>query len=245
MGRLPDKGTWFGKLLRLPLRLLPRESRVRIVKGPAKGFRWIVGASTHGYWLGSYEMEKARLFARSIPPDGVVYDIGAHVGYYSLIAARAVGPGGSVVAFEPDARNLRFLKAHVSTNNLDHIEVVGAAVGVSTRSGASFLVGDHPATGRLDDLGTQPVEVVSLDDFVTGRDRGPDILKIDIEGGEVEALRGARSLLTRYHPLIFLATHGSDAERLSLETLTDAGYGVEKLDVDEYLARPREGAGSD
>jgi len=238
MGRLPDRGTRLGRLVRAPLSLLPSGSRVRIVKGPARGFRWIVGASTHGYWWGSYEVDKARLFARYLRRGGVVYDIGAHVGYYSLIAARAVGPEGSVVAFEPDARNLSFLEEHVRSNELDQVEIVRAAVGASTRSDARFLVGDHPATGRLHELGTQPVEVVSLDDFLTGRDRGPDIVKIDIEGGEAEALSGARRLLMRYRPLVFLATHGSHAERLSLKILSDVGYDPEKLDEGEYIVRP-------
>src|SRR6267143_3626666 len=76
-----------GKLLRLPLRLLPKQAVVPVLQGELRGTRWIVGSSTHGCWLGTYEHENQRLFASLVLASGLVYDLGANVGFYTLLAA--------------------------------------------------------------------------------------------------------------------------------------------------------------
>ncbi len=108
-----SRQTVVGKLLRLPLRLLPDGMAVPVLQGPLKGKRWLVGSSTHGCWLGSYEYEKQRLFAKKIKAGAVVFDIGANVGFYTLLTAMLVRPEGRVVAFEPVPRNIDFLRKHI------------------------------------------------------------------------------------------------------------------------------------
>ncbi len=76
-----------GRAMRLPLRLIPRHWAVPVIQGPLKNMRWIVEAGTHGCWLGTYEWEKAQRFAQEIRPGMVVFDIGAHAGFYSLLAS--------------------------------------------------------------------------------------------------------------------------------------------------------------
>ena len=105
--------TFYGKILRLPLKLIPKRMVVPIVRGPLRGKRWIVGASTHGCWLGSYEYQKQSIFKKTVKSGYVVYDIGAHVGFYTLLSSVLVGTQGKVIAFEPVQRNLEYLKKHV------------------------------------------------------------------------------------------------------------------------------------
>ncbi len=97
--------TLVGRLLRLPLRLIPPQSQFRIRSGPAKGLKWIVGTSDHGTWLGTYEFEKQQRFAELLSPGDVVFDLGAHAGFYTILASKRVGSMGHVFAFEPFPRN--------------------------------------------------------------------------------------------------------------------------------------------
>src|SRR5215475_14063057 len=106
-----DRMTLPGKLLRLPLRLLPKRMVVRIHRGRAKGLKWIVGSSTHGCWLGTYELEKHLALERYVKPGMVVYDVGAQAGFFTLIFSRLVD-GGQVIAFEPLPENLDHLLFH-------------------------------------------------------------------------------------------------------------------------------------
>src|SRR5689334_1113570 len=91
-----------GRAARLPLRLIPSGARMPVLQGPLKGMRWTAGAHTHGCWLGSYELSKQQLFARTLKPGGVLYDIGANAGFYTLLGSRLLGPEGRVYAFEPN-----------------------------------------------------------------------------------------------------------------------------------------------
>src|SRR5713226_9302198 len=76
-----------GRVLRAPLRLLPPALQVPVMQGRLKGKWWVVGSRVHGYWLGSYEWEKRIDFERAVPLAGTVFDIGANVGYYTLLAS--------------------------------------------------------------------------------------------------------------------------------------------------------------
>ena len=79
--------SFVGKLARLPLRLIPKKAVLPILQGQLRGKKWVVGAGNHSYWLGSYEMHKRQAFEREVKPGMVVFDVGANVGFYSLLAA--------------------------------------------------------------------------------------------------------------------------------------------------------------
>ncbi len=232
--------------MRLPLRLVPRSLPVPVLQGKLRGKWWIAGASNHGCWLGSYEYDKRRLFEKIVSPGSIVFDVGANVGFYTMLASVLVGKGGSVYAFEPVPRNLHFLKRHMQMNRLKNVTVVEAAV--SDYGGkAAFDVGAGPAVGRLETHGQLEVEVVNLDGLIkNGKVPPPDFIKLDIEGGEGAALRGARSTLAQSHPTIFLATHGPGVHRECCEFLQSMGYELQPIcgqslaDTDEVLAT-REG----
>jgi len=72
---------------------------VPILQGPLRGKKWIVGSQRHAFWLGGYEPHLQRLIAREVKPGEIFYDVGANVGFYSLLASVLVGPG-KVFAFE-------------------------------------------------------------------------------------------------------------------------------------------------
>ena len=81
--------------LRWPLRLIPPNQPVPVLRGPLRGYRWVAGAATHGCWLGTYDDEWQRRFALAARKVDVVFDVGAHAGYYTLIAAvSAAATGG-------------------------------------------------------------------------------------------------------------------------------------------------------
>jgi len=234
----------FGRLLRLPLRLLPGWVVVPILQGPLRGRRWIVGAATHGCWLGSYEMVKQRIVASLLRPGDVVYDLGANVGFYTLLASVGVGPTGKVHAFDPFPENVRFLHRHVQLNRLGNVFVHQCAV--SDASGLDRFAGEAGRCGgRLSPRGDLSVRTVTLDDFVFKEKRPmPCLMKVDIEGGEVRALRGARQTLAQGRTLLFVATHGAAAHTECCELLTSLNYSITSVEgaspesSNELLARP-------
>jgi FkbM family methyltransferase len=228
-----------GRALRFPLCLLSPEARIPVLQGPLRGKRWIVGSSNHGCWLGSYEYAKQRIFSALIRPGDTVFDLGANVGFYTLLASILVGPEGRVYSFEPVPRNLHYLRAHLDLNRIRNCSVWPVAVGRSEGTGY-FDPGPDHSMGHLrtDTRSGLTVRTVSLDALIArGELPPPAVIKCDIEGGEAEALAGARETLTAYAPTIFLATHGRDIHRNCCGFLTDIGYHLTALgDADEILA---------
>jgi FkbM family methyltransferase len=222
-----------GKLLRLPLKLLPGGMVLPVMQGPLKGMRWIVGAGDHGYWLGSYELDFQRQFAHTLKPGQVVLDIGAHVGFYTLLASRLVGPGGSVHAFEPLPRNMRFIERHIEINHLQNVTLHESAV--SDRQGlAWFGSGSSNSTGRLTGDGQFNIQVTSLDAlYEEGVLSAVDAMKIDVEGAEYHVLSGGLRMLETQHPVIFLATHGREPRKRCLDLLTSLSYRLRPINAPE------------
>ena len=231
-----------GKFLRSFLRLIPAKAQVRILQGKLKGQKWIVGSGVHGCWLGSYELEKQQLFEKTIQAGKVVFDLGANVGFYTLLSSVLVGSKGKVVAFEPLPRNLVFLRQHMSINHVDNVTIMDAAVSDTTGT-ITFDTGPHSSMGKIAENGTLKVTTVVLDTlFEMGEIPAPDYMKIDIEGAELMALQGATRVLDKYHPTIFLATHGKEVHQKCLEFLTSLGYTLRSIneknleETDEVIA---------
>jgi FkbM family methyltransferase len=220
------------RALRLALEPLRRALvAVPILRGPLRGTRWIVAAGIHRCWLGSYEQEKLHLFARMLRPGSIVFDVGAHAGLYSLLAANRVGSDGHVYAFEPLPQNIDFLNKHLRLNALNNVTVISAAV--SDSSGIRhFKQAVDGYVGRLDDLGELCVSTVRLDDLYMNRQiLCPDLVKIDVEGAEYAVLQGAKDLLVRAHPTVFLAIHGKACRDDCVALLRWLGYSLSPLDA--------------
>jgi FkbM family methyltransferase len=218
------------RLIRLPLRLVPRERPLRVIGGPLRGARWVPGAGVHGYWLGRYEPAEVAIFTSLIASGATVFDAGAHVGYYTLIASRLVGATGHVVAFEPNPRNLIYLRRHVTLNDCANVRVIAAAV-ADVAGHAAFQDGTRDAEGLLAAGGTLDVETVTLDAIAYGTPGlpPPSVLKIDVEGAEQRVLAGAERLLAEAKPDILLSTHGRDNYVGCQTTLARHGYHVRQM----------------
>ena len=208
----------------------------RLLHGPLRGQWWIVGRANHGCWLGSYGFAKQRRFAELVKPGAVVYDIGAHVGFYTLLAATRVGPRGRVVAFEPLPRNLAFLRMHVSMNGMTNVVI--QAVAVADHHGIQrFDDSAGPSEGHLAAEGSLVVECVTLDELVaSGEIPPPDLIKIDVEGAELMVLRAGEATIRTHKPIIFLATHGADVHAPCCAWLEDVGYRLTNLDGESIHA---------
>ncbi|HSB88838.1 MAG TPA: FkbM family methyltransferase [Anaerolineales bacterium] len=195
-------------------------------------------------WLGTYEPEVTRAVRLLVHPGMTAYDLGANIGYVTMLLAKAVGETGRVVAVEPLPANLDRLRAAVELNRMEHrIRVVPKAVGAAGGP-ARFLVHRSPGMGRLEaGSGRGPgfesaidTEVVSLDDLVHEQDfPRPDVIKIDLEGGEVDALQGMRRILLEARPVLLIETHGQAEARGVWDLLTAAGYSLRDLDHDSRV----------
>jgi FkbM family methyltransferase len=236
--------------------LLPPAEHLPIATGYLAGWNWVADSSLESCLLGTYELENQHALLGLLEPKAVVFDVGANVGFFTLLAARAVGSAGTVVAFEPAPNALALLRRHLALNPRPNIQLVAAAVG-ATSGTAAFHTSSASSIGRLDAAGETMVQVVALDDEIdNGRLPIPDVIKIDVEGFEAAVLDGARRLLATRGPALIVSTHGSEAHGEVIRLLSELGYDVEALSgrdgdetfdvLGEVVARPaaRGGAGS-
>ncbi len=144
-----------------------------------------------------------------------MFDVGAHIGFISLFAALLVGKEGKVIAFEPDPRNCQVLRANSARNSLPQLQIVEAAVWSSSgplefgraSKASSNMEGRITAISSNSDDRIQ-VSGVSIDDFVF-RNGGtaPGILKIDVEGAELDVLKGAAEVVKSIRPVVICEVH--------------------------------------
>jgi FkbM family methyltransferase len=158
----------------------------------------------------------------------VAFDVGANVGYYTLLLSRGVGPKGLVIAFEPNPVNVAHLKEHLRLNKIGNVKIVEAAV--SDRKGTAFFSGEG-AMGKLSQNGT-PTTTVQLDNYPR-----PDFIKMDIEGGETAALRGSAKILAERRAIWFIATHGGMVRTEISALLTSQNYTLDWVTHSEVCAR--------
>lgn len=212
------------------------QNRVMVIEqGAGAGLKIDLTGAVLRYGLGLAEEAVQDALRTHVRPGSVFYDVGANVGFLSLIAARLTGPQGRVVAFEPVPDTLQQLRRNLEINGFTNVEVVGAAVGdapgrarlqVEKTSQTSHLaslsgMGTGEVAGEID------VEVVTLDQFIADGQPAPDVVKIDIEGAEVLALRGMQRLLATHRPTIICEIHGTLGA--VVEALHDHGYATQQL----------------
>ena len=155
------------------------------------------------YRYGIYEAGTIRVLRGCLRPEDVFVDIGASVGLMSLVASRLVGPRGRVFAFEPQEASFAFLTRNLVRNGAANVTPLRLAVG-STKGTLPLYARPRArgmatmVPGRDDGDPSAIVEVTAIDDFV--REQGIDrcrMLKVDVEGMDLEVLRGAQGLLSR------------------------------------------------
>jgi FkbM family methyltransferase len=240
--RLPVVGpclSWAGR------RLVPRDSLtwVQVQRGPAQGLWLHLNPRTgRAFFEGAVEPEVQNALQQFLRPGMIFYDIGANIGFFSLLAARIVGTAGCVLAFEADPAIAARLREHVTRNDFRAISVEEKAVW-SEPGTVSFARSD-PATSPDRGLGhivatgtgdTIQVNSVSLDKYVQTVP-APDFLKCDVEGAEVEVFRGAQRLLTEKRPGIICEMHSDANRRLLIEMFASFGYACKSPDENHVLA---------
>lgn len=162
-----------------------------------------------------YERETAAFLSQRIQPGMTCFDVGANVGAYVLQLAHWSAPEGRVVAFEPNEGARRVLATHIEWNGLsDRVEVVPTAVSAESGEHVLYAAGADgmsrlaEANNALAATAAQVrVPVTTIDDFCSSRRLRPDVLLIDIEGFEIQALRGARATIQSHRPLIVVEMH--------------------------------------
>lgn len=195
--------TRFAPALPLPLRLQP-------------GIWWIArnDAVSDELWQGVFEPNERALLGRLLAPGMVVLDVGAHAGFYTLNASKLVGPSGRVVAFEPSPRERERLRLHLRLNRCANVTVEAVALGETSGEGELFVF-DGRTTGcnsfhlaSTDGARRVTVPVRTLDEYVaTGIVDRADFVKMDIEGAELSALRGAERLFRTLRPVLLCELH--------------------------------------
>lgn len=156
--------------------------------------------------VGKYEPYETQLILRQAKVGGTVIDVGANIGYYTLILADKVGKNGKVYAFEPDKINFEILEKNIKENKLKNVVAIKAAIGSKNESKILYKseenLGDHklykpktPAKKR------EKVKIVRLDSFIKEK---MDLIKIDTQGWEPEVIEGAKEMIKKNKPVIFL-----------------------------------------
>ena len=175
---------------------------------------------------GEYIESEMALYKQLVKPGQVVVDAGANIGTHAVFFGRAVQPGGFVVAFEPQRVIFQMLCANVAVNGLRNVDARRAAVGAEpgalrvppwdysreTNFGSVRLEAEGPG---------EPVEVVPIDRLKLPR---CNLMKIDVEGMERDALLGARQTIETHQPTIYLENNAREKSPALIRTLTDFGY---------------------
>ncbi|MFL5241321.1 MAG: FkbM family methyltransferase [Gemmataceae bacterium] len=209
------------------------------------------------YFVGNYEHDVQDLMISLLKPGMVFYDIGGHNGFFSLLAANLVGQDGKVLTFEPNPSNVEIIKTNLGLNEDLATVIQVHPLAISKSSGtARFEGASRSSMGRIQSpsepssASVYEVQTISLDDF-TASHPPPDVIKMDIEGGEVDALVGMDNLLKRKRPVVVVEIHNKEAHDALLQFLQRQSYRASQVgsknpptanpewsEVDQYLAVP-------
>ena len=214
-----------------------------ITGGVGRGLKINLRNASADYVSGTNELPVQTAIRDHLRPGDVFYDIGSNVGFFALIAARLVGPAGQVYAFEPVPDNAECIRLNAARNGFDHLTVLPVAVGAGATTGR-LLTTSHPGGATLsvadaadDVIGSIDVDVVSIDDLIDeGRLAPPTLVKIDVEGVELEVVEGMARTMGAAAPVVLCELDDATAEGVDrklglLRSALDAhGYGVAVLD---------------
>jgi FkbM family methyltransferase len=221
-----------------------RRREIIVPHGAAAGLRFNAGGANPGYALGTSEPLVQDALLRHVRLGDVVLDVGANVGFHTVIAARIVGPAGHVYAIEPFPQNVAALAHNLALNAFTQVTIIAAAAW-REEGRADLVVSGEPTWARLNAVrareGTErsvPVRLVAVDDLVRhGVVRPPAVVKVDVEGAEIEALQGMAHTLAAWRPTVICEMHGRNAEYVAL--MRAHGYVLTVLQEPAPLERAR------
>jgi len=216
----PERPSWFANTVHSVMNLLPlRRFPVLQCGGVLKGYRMKIDWNRHrSFVYGTWEPEVVKALSEVVSPGDVTLDIGAHIGFYSLLLARLVGPTGQVIAFEPLPGNFKILAENVELNHCSQVRAINKAVLRRKSTMAITIPHDQPLPGSVSlftDYGGQTVvvEAVSLDEFVREARVPVNFIKMDVEGAEELVLHGGWRTIESHHPTLMIEIHHSNCER--------------------------------
>ena len=215
-----------------------KQATVTIRSGTLKGYKWTFNSNTNNeYVLGSYEVEIQTYINKHLKTGAVVYDIGAHHGFYSLICGKLVGENGFIYSFEPHPKNFIILKKNISVNHFQNvfpfeyaISKNSAIVEFSDTANSQANTYIHSSPLNQDSNNKLHIQSISINTlYVEKSIRLPDFIKIDVEGAEYDVLLGAENVIRLATPVIFLSTHDNHlpgVKEKCLALLKQIGYEI-------------------
>jgi len=243
IGKLPVVGpllTWAAA------RAIPRDSRtwMQVKSGPAEGIWLKLNPRTAGGTIaGTGERRELEIVREHLKPGMTFYDVGANIGIFSMVAARIVGAGGQVVAFEADPEIAERLREHARRNSFEWVNVEQKAAwresGTVMFERVDTSVSPDRGVGHIVDSTNAHVvtlDAIALDDC-SPKYRPPDFIKCDVEGAEVEVFRGAERLLKERGPVILCEMHSEENRQTLLKIFAGLGYRCEPCGKNHILAQ--------
>lgn len=184
------------------------------------------------YW--GHDAGDLRFLWKTLQPGETFFDVGAYHGVYSVVAGKRVTNWGRVVAFEPSPRDRKRLQLHLRWNGIRSAQIEPYAAGAAAMKTTFYQVvsGDSTRNGLRppatdDSTAKIPVETISLDQYVAEkRVEQVDVMKLDVEGGELEVLRGATKMFERFRPTLICEV---------LDETTNV-WGYKAREIVEYLS---------
>jgi FkbM family methyltransferase len=223
VGRVPG----VARALRWVANRYAEGSVVTIPTGYAQGMRWRRShAYVNGFWVGQHELDVQAAIARILSPGDGFIDLGANAGFFTLVGAKRVGPGGWCVAVDPDPFNCESIRAQAEVNALKNCAVLQQAVAEQAGRLRFKIAAPGDSTGHLAgdaEAGATEVEANTLDAICETHGR-PALVKVDVEGAEVRVLQGARRTIHDLRPAWLLEMHGDDLSRECRRILSAANY---------------------
>jgi len=211
------------------VRASSRLSRCRLdftFKTRISGLRWSALAfpdllTRHMLFSGIYQDDVLFALRTFAVPGSTVFDVGGHHGLMAIVAALSVGPAGRVISFEPNPAARRFFEKNISLNDVKNIRI--ESIGLSDEQGeVSFYVQRGTASWNSSlfqefispgyETEKMTIQTQTMDQFVTETGIVPNVVKIDIEGSEFLALKGARESIRRHHPVLIMEFNPDAAE---------------------------------
>lgn len=214
------------------------------------GLRWAMDAADYShqdlFWSGAKDVAEIREALRCMPKGGVMFDLGANFGYYAITIASRLQGSCQIYAFEPNPNTMRRFQTNIALNGIRGVSPL--EVGLSDEVGFARIVEtpDHSGAAYLRETAGSGLPTISLDIFCeqNGIDR-LDLIKMDIEGAELRALRGAVKTLKRFRPPLLIELNPETFEREGSSTrdvvvfLEDLGYAIFDVRSHAQITRDR------